>query len=776
MPYQRVHNHWSRIMRKAARRTCVAGIALMLTVSSGAVLAQAPTWRTIVNNADLMPGTSVMFNSFNQPSVNSNGLVVFRARSKGGSAGGVIRAPVPGMEVYASPSIWSSDAAATGPVHGIYSRELPPGSPVGAIVEITSRGKTVPQPNNVMYNGVPASFEEFPSTPRVDIMSPTVATRGQSQPVYEYQTGIDPVTGLPVTTRIGASGIYSNPGGVLVTGASLLGAVLDFSTGTLTFPYFAVPGAPAGTRFDQFPGAPAVTNGTVIAFKGNYTDPSDGLGKTGVYYRDIAADAGQSPIQLVANSTFTIPNPPGAPLAIFGSTAPPSAANGYMVFTGLDVEDAPTRGGIYRAPLAPSPALQTLAGIGDQVPGEAAGVTFRAFGEGLSISSNARYVSFWGAWGTETFNRLLICPADGNADVIAYCLANYPDGHLVAIPVHQGIFVADAVSGRIYPIAKTLADGYTDFMYWVFSGRPPGTGGGDEPSLEPPRWRSSAFSALYGVPGWEVQTAFKATRQGMDGIYVRRGRSLASPLVTFVETQTINGQAIDPSAPANSIVTAVGIERDGFRNGNLVVAVSMLYEDALTSIGWAGLYMTIVPPLQPVPDANSPVFQSAVSSKVHGAAGTFNLALSAVPTNPTTEPRQGPTQTVVCTFDKPITAAVVAVTEGTATAGATTFNGNDVIVRLTGVTDRQYVTVSLTSVEDSTGGTGGVASVRIGFLAGDVNQNRAVTVADVGLVNAQLSQPVAAANFLLDVNASGTLTLSDKGLTMANLTQALPAP
>jgi hypothetical protein len=43
-------------------------------------------------------------------------------------------------------------------------------------------------------------------------------------------------------------------------------------------------------------------------------------------------------------------------------------------------------------------------------------------------------------------------------------------------------------------------------------------------------------------------------------------------------------------------------------------------------------------------------------------------------------------------------------------------------------------------------------------------------------VNAQLSQPVSAANFLLDVNVNGTLTLADKAITNANLAQALPAP
>jgi len=579
-------------------------VGTMFAAAVGTLEAQPLTWATIVNNGYLIPGTAVTFNSFNQPSVNASGQVVFRGRSKGGSGGGQ-------------------------PVHGIYQSN-PLSGKVSPIVEITSRGKAVPQPNNTFYTGAPASFREFPSTPRIDIASPMIATRGQSQPVYEYQTGIDPVTGLPVTTRVGTSGVYANPGGVLVTGASLLGAVRDFPSGNLTFPHFAVPGAPAGTRFDQFPGSPTVTNGTIIAFKGNYTDPSDGLGRTGVYYRDVVANSGLSPIQLVANSTMLIPNPPGAPPVIFGSTAPPSAANGYMVFTGLDIEAAPTRGGIYRAPLQPTPPLQTLAGIGDQVPGEAAGVGFNAFGEGLSISADARYVAFWAAWGSETFTRVLYCPVDGNADIIAYCNATYPSGYTVAIPLHQGIFVADANSGRIFPIAKTLADGYTDFLFWVFSGRPPGTGGGEEVIEEPARWRASAFTALSGTPGFEAQTAFKAAKAGFDGIYLRKGRSMTAPLVTVVETLNSMGQAIDPQAPANSIVTAVGIERDGFRNGNLTVSVAMLYEDALESVGWAGLYLTKIAQSPPVPDpvATTTSIASSLNPSTVGASVTFTATIT----------------------------------------------------------------------------------------------------------------------------------------------------
>jgi hypothetical protein len=117
-----------------------------------------------------------------------------------------------------------------------------------------------------------------------------------------------------------------------------------------------------------------------------------------------------------------------------------------------------------------------------------------------------------------------------------------------------------------------------------------------------------------------------------------------------------------------------------------------------------------------------------------------------------------------------------AVIEGVGAAGAPTFSGNDMIVPLNGVTDQQYVTVAVSNVAFSGGATGGSGSVRLGFLAGDVNQNRVVTVADLGLVNAQLAQAVTAANYLKDVNASGTLTVADKGIANASLTRALPAP
>ena len=117
--------------------------------------------------------------------------------------------------------------------------------------------------------------------------------------------------------------------------------------------------------------------------------------------------------------------------------------------------------------------------------------------------------------------------------------------------------------------------------------------------------------------------------------------------------------------------------------------------------------------------ATAPSLIAAVSRRVHGAAGAFDLPLSTVTTDPTTEPRQGPAHTIVFTFDRPITAATAAIAEGTATAATPTFSGNDVIVALTGVTDQQYVTISLTNVASADGLRGGTGSVRVGILCSE---------------------------------------------------------
>lgn len=590
--------------RVVLRVTSAFVAVAVLGMLSGTERAQAQqrVWAPIVNNGDVMPGTeSTLFNSYNQPSINDRGLVVFRARSKGqgsskggsegeavaavggngngngGSGGGGGKGGGGGGAGHGGGGGGGAGHSGGTFVSGIYERDMSPTATDASIVKIFDLNSLVPQPNNTG-----ATFNEFASIPRIDMGSDMIATRGTSAPVWEYT--------LPdgTDTRAGTSGLFMDSGtGGPFTAMTLLGTVPGFE-------FWQVPGAP-GTRFDQFPGAPAATPNAIV-FKGNWTN-SEGVGQTGVYYRDVTPGqyGGSAIVHVIADTSTTIPgSPDNTP---FGSTAPPSAVGNEMVFLGLDNEDNPTQGGIYMAPLdeGDRPTLTPLVKIGGDVPG-VTGATFSKIGEGLSFDGS--YVSFWGAWGTETRTITLQCPTSGNKDLVADCKKQYPKGFTTTEPVNQGIFVTDTSTGATNLVAETgtgSADFY-NFLYWVFSGEPSGTGGGEgTESVEPARWRSSAFTALSSAgSGSSYLVAFKGTKvDGTQGVY-EAGAGQTPALTTVVDTNTL-GSAIDSAvnnlvSPTPLMVTSVGIERDGFRNGQLAMSVSMANADA--SVSWAGLYLT----------------------------------------------------------------------------------------------------------------------------------------------------------------------------------------
>lgn len=511
-------------------------------------LAQASpfTWATVANVADTMPDSTARFNSFNQPSVNASGLVVMRARSKGQQGAGE-------------------------PTRGIYSRQM--GAAPGSLAKVFDISSVVPGPNNAGTGAEPITFTEFPSFARVGIKNAVIATRGQSNPLWVY-TAPD-----GTETRVGTSGVYASRRGAGLSAAGQFGAAPGLA-------HYGVPGATPGTRFDQFPGAPTVAALGRIAFKGNWTD---GVSKTGVFVRLASEGRPEAPTVMIASSDTTIPGEPEGGVR-FGSTAPPSAGENSLVFLGLDNEDAPTVGGIYAAPLKSLPPLTPLVRIGDPVPGEAdRSSSFTRLGEVLSY--DGRYVGFWGAWGAETRTIVLDCPVDGQQALMAYCNETYPNGYTVEVPVHQGFFVHDSATQTLSAVAKT-GDDFVDFLYWNFSGRPPGVGEPDADDPEPPRWRSAAFTSAYqlGRPGG-VQVAFKGRRVGepvVDGVYLRTVEGSRSSLVAVAET---GGAAnpLDPMAPAGATITSLGLEREGLRNGWLAITAGML--DAVTGEAWAGVYV-----------------------------------------------------------------------------------------------------------------------------------------------------------------------------------------
>lgn len=552
-------------------------------VCTSALSSATGKWVTVANNTSTPPGISDKnFFSFNQPSINGNGEIVFRGRAKAAGTSG------------AEPhrGVWAVDLC-----------ESP------AFLTVIDTTMAVPDPNNqadpVTGAPAPAVFNETPSIPRIDISSALMATRGNSPPVWTYT---DPATGLE--TKAGTTGIFTSSKSKAATGVDTLGNVPGFSK-------FQVPGAPAGTKFDVFPGSPTLSSGKYIVFKGNYTlpaptetDPTATVSKTGVYSRDISG--ADNAVMLIADSNTMIPGQ-SVP---FGSTAPPSAANGKVVLTGLDNEDAPTLGGIYLAPLPAGqdtspPTLTTLIKIGDPVPDRtgvalADGSAFKSFGEGLSY--DGRYVAFWGAWGTETRDITLTCPTDGNKARNAFCRTQYPpDGTTTkAVPVNQGIFVHDTVSGKTLMVARSgTGQPYLDFLYWVYSGRPPGTGNTpDDSDGEPPRWRSSAFVAVDGARG----VIFKGSRMPVpdvtvpdSGLYATAyaNGALADPIPVIQVGDRI--AKLDPAAPVDSTVLSVGLEREAIRNGWMTFTMSSINP---AGESWAGIYVTHVDKLDAVPPTN----------------------------------------------------------------------------------------------------------------------------------------------------------------------------
>jgi hypothetical protein len=450
----------------------------------------------------------------------------------------------------------------------------------------------VPFPNNLN-----TKFTEFPSIPRISENQMNIATRGNHRPVYRYF--------LPdgTETRAGTTGIYARLNNdLLITGASKLGLVPGFE-------HFVVPNSDPPAAFSVYPGSPAINDQGMIAFKGNWSVGDEE--KTGIFYRQLlnTPGGGYEPVEMIASSDTDIPNaPPSFKALTFDSTAPPSVAGNEVVFVGLDYEDDPHYGGIYLSQLKAGKPLRTLVGIGEELPGLKLPPITR-IGEGLSF--DGRYLAFWGAWGDETRTLRLNCPVDGNADILAYCNGVDPNSifdpetqtwyQLQQVHINQGIFVLDIFANRTYLVANSTDD-FNDFLFWVYSGKAPGGGGGDE-EAEPPRWRWSAFMSVYdGVVAFKARTGNLNDRNEyvdpVDGIYLSNIVA-GGDLQALVETG-MDGSVFDPMLQPNQmLVSALGIEREGLRGHNLAITVTM--ENAEES--WGGIYMANVMPDQTSDDS-----------------------------------------------------------------------------------------------------------------------------------------------------------------------------
>jgi hypothetical protein len=169
---------------------------------------------------------------------------------------------------------------------------------------------------------------------------------------------------------------------------------------------------------------------------------------------------------------------------------------------------------------------------------------------------------------------------------------------------------------------------------------------------------------------------------------------------------------------------------------------------------------------------------SVVSTKVHGSAGTFDVDLT---NGSGIECRSGGANsdyTLVFAFSNALTGvASASISNGTGSVVSSNIDPSDAhnyIVNLTGVTNAQVISVSLSNVSDSIGNFSANVPVTMGVLVGDVNGSGRVDAADVSSIRQQTLQAVDSTNFRNDINTSGRIDAADVSIARQLTLTSLP--
>jgi hypothetical protein len=181
----------------------------------------------------------------------------------------------------------------------------------------------------------------------------------------------------------------------------------------------------------------------------------------------------------------------------------------------------------------------------------------------------------------------------------------------------------------------------------------------------------------------------------------------------------------------------------------------------------------------PVP---SPVqLHSVVSRMTHGSAGTFDVDLP-LTGNPGIECRANVVSgncTLVFSFANVLTTvAMVNVTDGTgsvANSGIDPGDRHNYVVNLTGVSNEQFVTVTLGNVGDAQGKFSSAVSATMGVLLGDTNGDGLVNVGDTIQTKSQSGSDLTNSNFRADVNTDGLINVGDTVTVSRQSGAGLPA-
>jgi hypothetical protein len=265
----------------------------------------------------------------------------------------------------------------------------------------------------------------------------------------------------------------------------------------------------------------------------------------------------------------------------------------------------------------------------------------------------------------------------------------------------------------------------------------------------------------------------------------------SNKLTTFIATTGTFNQGANGTVTVNVPLSGIGNPTIPITDPSQTAAVTNPFGLTFAGEGALGNGLPFVSPMDVAPDSGAgarwavcppPPVQlvSVVSRKVHGSAGTFDIDLPLAGTRGI-ECRSGGANgdyTLVFAFANPLTSVGGAsISSGTGSVTSSAIDSGDAhryVINLTGVTNAQVITVSLTNVNDSAGNFSSTVSASMGVLIGDVNANGIVSNPDVASVKAQVTAPVTQSNFRNDVNANGVISNTDVGVAKARAGTQLP--
>ena len=182
------------------------------------------------------------------------------------------------------------------------------------------------------------------------------------------------------------------------------------------------------------------------------------------------------------------------------------------------------------------------------------------------------------------------------------------------------------------------------------------------------------------------------------------------------------------------------------------------------------------PTLTPAPSATaspaSSILISAVSRKVHGSAGVFDITLLPLTATSSVECRSGGVSgiyQIVATFSGTVSVNTASVTSGSGSVKTISASGRRLIATLGNVPNGQTTIVTFSGVRILPNPTSYTLAIPLSVVIGDTTGDRRVTSLDVSQTTAGSGTVVTSANFRTDVNADGTINTTDVGLVQSNL-------